>query len=179
MDERDLAECGWDLAECEWDLAECGWDLPESGWDLAECGWDLADCGWDLAECGWDLAESRWDLADCGWDLAEWGWDLAEWLERLVVNAKVATVLSWVPSQHPPTHGNLRGDRWSSVEKVHKKIRVLTQVSDYNIFDHWSIISVGGYSSQDTDALMKENGGVGRQNFLYMYYFFLSLCNIV
>jgi hypothetical protein len=29
----------------------------------------------------------------CGWDLAECGWDLAEWLERLTVNAVVATVL--------------------------------------------------------------------------------------
>ncbi len=25
----------------------------------------------------------------------------------------------------------------------------MTHVSDYNIFDHWSILSVGGYSSQD------------------------------
>jgi hypothetical protein len=34
---------------------------------------------------------------DCGRDLAESGWDLAERLERLAVNAKVATVLDSIP----------------------------------------------------------------------------------
>ncbi len=33
-----------------------------------------------------------------GWDLAESGWDLAEWLERLAVNAKVATALGSIPA---------------------------------------------------------------------------------
>ncbi len=33
-----------------------------------------------------------------GWDLAECGWDLAERLERLTVNAVVATVLGSIPA---------------------------------------------------------------------------------
>jgi hypothetical protein len=57
-----------------------------------------------------------WDLAECGWDLTECGWDLTAWLELLTVNAEVATV-GFNPSMHPPTRWNLRGDRWSSVEK--------------------------------------------------------------
>ncbi len=36
------------------------------------------------------------------------GWDLAEWLGHLTANAKLATILSWVLSQHPPTQRNLR-----------------------------------------------------------------------
>jgi hypothetical protein len=40
--------------------------------------------------------------------------DLAEWLERLAVNAKVATVLG-SRSQHPPTQWDLRGGRGSNV----------------------------------------------------------------
>ncbi len=41
---------------------------------------------------------SDWNLSECGWDLAECGLDLAERLERLAVNAKVATVLGSIPA---------------------------------------------------------------------------------
>ncbi len=40
--------------------------------------------------------------------------DLAEWLERPTANAVVVTVLGSIPAF--PTHWNLRGGRWSSVE---------------------------------------------------------------
>ncbi len=51
-----------------------------------------------LKKYGLDLAGDGWDLAESGWDLAEDGWDLAEWFERLIANAKVATVLGSIPA---------------------------------------------------------------------------------
>jgi hypothetical protein len=49
-----------------------------------------------------------WDLAECGWDLAECGWDLAEWLDRLTVNAKVSTVLGWIPASSDAVESDWR-----------------------------------------------------------------------
>ncbi len=47
--------------------------------------------------------------------LLPFGWDLVEWLDRLTADAKVATAC--LQSQHPPNTVDLRGGRWSSVEK--------------------------------------------------------------
>ncbi len=52
---------------------------------------NIFQSGWDLAKCWWDLAKFRWDLVKCGWDLAKW-------LERMAVNAKVATFLGSIPA---------------------------------------------------------------------------------
>ncbi len=42
----------------------------------------------------WMRSSQEWMRStQCGWDLTKCGWDLANWLERLAVNAKVATVL--------------------------------------------------------------------------------------
>ncbi len=105
------------------------------GWDLVDRGWDLADGGWDLAESGWGLAESGWDLADCGWDLVDCGWDLVEWLERLTVNAVVATALGSIPasSDTVETEGRQMKQCWISyIKKIQKsplkKIHANTKV---------------------------------------------------
>ncbi len=52
--------------------------------------------------------------SSCGWDL-DCGWYLAKWLERLAVNAEVATFLCSIPASSDTM--NLRGGRWTSVEK--------------------------------------------------------------
>ncbi len=44
------------------------------------------------------------------------GWDLADRLERLAVNAKVATVLGSIPASSDPVESERRHGRWSSVE---------------------------------------------------------------
>ncbi len=43
-------------------------------------------------------------------------WDLAEWLERLIVNAVVATVLGSIPASSDSA--DLRGGLWNSVENI-------------------------------------------------------------
>ncbi len=63
-----------------------------------------------------------WDLAECGWELAYlWmrfsrvcGWDLSEWLERLTVNAVVATDLGWIPASSDimESEGRQMKQRW-------------------------------------------------------------------
>jgi hypothetical protein len=46
-------------------------------------------------------------------DLIHTRLDLAEWLERLAVDAKVATALGSIPA--PPPQWNLRGDRYRNL----------------------------------------------------------------
>ncbi len=75
-----------------------------------------------------------WDV----WVLDKCGWDLAERLERLVVNAKVATVLGWIPASSDTVEsGGGRGQMkqfWITYIKKLKKIQKRSAFIYHGIF---------------------------------------------